>query len=830
MEEHKCKNCGSTLLQQGEKLVCRYCGAVYVEDRPKVEDIEKIINKQERERLLAAKKALYDATHAKFPSETAVLNAANEVLRFDPEDAIAQACLYSHDAEPYRLNEFLRKTKVTKPEAGEIIAWVVPSMHYRTVGPMKDFVTRHFKGAELTKFLTMVEDESAKLDDGVYETSLTRDVFLCYSSEDMERVLQVMELLEENGMACFAAFRNLRHGKGAADNYLSLVKNAMKHSRVLVFLSSNASRSVHCDAVKVELPYLIDECPDMPRIQFLLDEPDHVPLLVKRTLKDAFPEQEWCRDEEDLVLRLQSYLTNPKTRSEEAQEAAKKAEQDVAEAQKKLREAEEEKERLAKEQERLRKELEEARNKSAKEKEDSEALAKKEAENVKAREQAEKDLADAREQLRQTEEDKQRLAEEQERLRKDLEKAKKRKEKEAAEALAKEEAKAVQEEIPEEKPVEAEKPIEEEPLPEAKPVTKKKGGKKTATRKEGLVASASGLVRTPLPNIYLAKRNEADDPEYSLAKDRFFGGDYREKVLKVLKNFANNGLGEAACLLSYGYCLADEHNENWLDNSFKWMRKALELGYPCADTGLGFLNLCRGYLGQARMHLDAGVKRGDLDAQCYMAMVELIESDDTLGSFWGEPKPGQSRIFCLPFEGVYIADLLQPCYSANRRAQYDKHVDKAFDLLVKSADQGFPLAMRLLGEFYSVCDLAGRKVSVDEALHWTKKAAQTGDPYAHLAYGMALWDKGSKDTEFRKKNDSEMYQEFCLANECKHYLNPGQPDYWVGKCLLHGFGTQPNYPAAIACWDAGKYRGNKECARALKEQPFLKVLKARLTK
>ena len=82
-------------------------------------------------------------------------------------------------------------------------------------------------------------------------------VFLiCYSSKDIDKVTELCELLEEQGFECFVAARNLRHGKGAVEDYNKALESAMDHSKCIVFVSSMNSRSFSCDALTIELPYI----------------------------------------------------------------------------------------------------------------------------------------------------------------------------------------------------------------------------------------------------------------------------------------------------------------------------------------------------------------------------------------------------------------------------------------------------------------------------------------------------------------------------------------------------------------------------------------------
>ena len=64
-----------------------------------------------------------------------------------------------------------------------------------------------------------------------------------------------------------------------------------------------------CDVMRVELPYLCSDLPNKPRVEYILEDYQATPMLARMTLKKAFPKQEHCRDEEDLLLRIQNLLS-----------------------------------------------------------------------------------------------------------------------------------------------------------------------------------------------------------------------------------------------------------------------------------------------------------------------------------------------------------------------------------------------------------------------------------------------------------------------------------------------------------------------------------------
>ena len=396
MERMICQCCGEALHKHGDVYECGYCGATYRDDQAeKAADLLKgLLDDFKIEQLSNARRRLYETTHEKYPSSQAVTQAAGTVLSISPDDFMARVYLHSHDSDPHELIGTLARSEVSKWEAKEALAWLTRSLDMRTLAAVKDFADRHLKDAEKTNALSKIEDEAFKLDSGVYDLSLKRDVFLCYSTDDMPRVIETMEMFEENALSCFAAFRNLRHGKGAQENYQEAIFRAMKNCRVFVFLSSNSSRDPYRKGVVKELEHLISDLPKKPRVEFLLEDyPARIPFLAKRRLEEAFPHLEYCRDIEDLLVRVSGLLDaeenaekdRVKKIAEEASEKAKKelqAEFEAREAARKEEQAREREqqakrqkeleERLAKEREEQAKRQRELEERLAKEKEERE--------------------------------------------------------------------------------------------------------------------------------------------------------------------------------------------------------------------------------------------------------------------------------------------------------------------------------------------------------------------------------------------------------------------------------------------------------------------------
>ena len=218
-----------------------------------------------------------------------------------------------------------------------VIGFMIRSLTDELVAPVNFLIERAYRNTDLEKFekyITELEAEAEKLEGGIYETALPRDVFIAYSSKDMPKVLKLMTALEENGFSCFVAMRNLQHGRGAVENYEAALHEAMDNARMLVFVSSENSRSFSCDALKKELTYVKNKellsappeyrnnysaLPDKykkPRVEYRLDN--------KRTLaadifmKEFFAGKDYCESVEKVIVRVMSIIVGGEMPDDEA--------------------------------------------------------------------------------------------------------------------------------------------------------------------------------------------------------------------------------------------------------------------------------------------------------------------------------------------------------------------------------------------------------------------------------------------------------------------------------------------------------------------------------
>ncbi len=262
--EYNCRRCGGALIQKGDaQLKCKYCGSTYdmasvLEDTQKMQDM---FDTPQREVVNNLIKNLYDAVNAEYVSSEAVKHACHELKKHIPDDFRANFYLTVIGNNMKDINAAIRAVDVNRyyDDVEAMVRFLIKSLESEFLLELNNLIERAYKNRNIMlygKFATEISEQADKVEAGVYSTKLPREVFVAYSSKDMQYVSELVEVLERQGLNCFVAARNLRHGKGSVEDYESAIKEAIDNCKTIVFVSTTNSRSFGCDAIKIELPYV----------------------------------------------------------------------------------------------------------------------------------------------------------------------------------------------------------------------------------------------------------------------------------------------------------------------------------------------------------------------------------------------------------------------------------------------------------------------------------------------------------------------------------------------------------------------------------------------
>lgn len=262
--QHRCPNCGGALtVVDNDSMKCKYCGSSF-ENRSMerhIKGLQEILDQAKIDYINNQRRNLYDAVHAKYISMSEVRQYATEIKKHLPDDFQANFYLQVISGDVKEINRAIRRIDVDEhyDSLAAIIHFLIASLQIEYLLELNHLVERAYKKRDLTlfsRYATEISEEAEKVEAGIYATGIPRDVFIAYSSKDMEHVSALCEELEAQGISCFVAARNLRHGVGAVENYDSALREAMDNCRCFVFVSTINSRSLACDAVTKEIPYI----------------------------------------------------------------------------------------------------------------------------------------------------------------------------------------------------------------------------------------------------------------------------------------------------------------------------------------------------------------------------------------------------------------------------------------------------------------------------------------------------------------------------------------------------------------------------------------------
>ncbi len=265
LTEHRCPRCGGELTQQSDtRWKCPYCGCTYDDETAakNTASLHEALDEVKRELVNNARRNLYDAITAEYISSEDVKDACREIKKYLPDDFRANFYEIAADTNVKKTTKAIQKIDADKyyDDIENIVVFLIKSLQPYYLIELNRLIERSFQKrgdfAKYEKYSTELSIQAAKVQDGVYETMLHRDVFVAYSGKDMDKVSELVNLLEDNKISCFVAARNLRHGRGAVENYNKALEEAMNNCSVFVLISTPNSRDTSCDALTIEMQYI----------------------------------------------------------------------------------------------------------------------------------------------------------------------------------------------------------------------------------------------------------------------------------------------------------------------------------------------------------------------------------------------------------------------------------------------------------------------------------------------------------------------------------------------------------------------------------------------
>lgn len=261
-----CRNCGAFAWREkdGDQLICTSCGSVFQKEtelsRIRAE-LRLLEDEKKRERVRNLRRQLYERIHAPHIRAGEIRQLCHEIRNDLPQDP--RACFYESacDSNPSVCADFLRTLDGNEQYDAlpELIDFALRTLQKKWVLPLKQLLERTYKKQDrqlYVQFTERCESEAERLDSGIYNPAIPRDVFVIYAIEDIQKVMELVERLEANGLSCFVSMRNIRQISYNDADYQNILKEAIDHCRSVVFVSSKSSRDPNRDGCAIEIPYI----------------------------------------------------------------------------------------------------------------------------------------------------------------------------------------------------------------------------------------------------------------------------------------------------------------------------------------------------------------------------------------------------------------------------------------------------------------------------------------------------------------------------------------------------------------------------------------------
>ncbi len=281
MNQAKCTNCGASLsVQQGDKTcVCQYCQTTnIVENALALGKVEVDVTKD----IQTLRSNL--ATFAQQNSIDEILRVSQKLLDWIPQDFVARyffAYAKQQQNQPRFMYEFYRQViNHTETELKLVVEHLILFSELRDMRRVLDFLER-ISPLSLEKYrishLHRVEKEEQY-------TNVPRDVFICFSSYNLDIAEAIVREIEADGNTCWISTRNLRPDD--SDNYWLNIENAIQNSNVFLVVSS--SDAMLSKDVQQEIQLALKHLRRL--VEFKIDNSSHNTLF-----KHAFNGVKWIK-------------------------------------------------------------------------------------------------------------------------------------------------------------------------------------------------------------------------------------------------------------------------------------------------------------------------------------------------------------------------------------------------------------------------------------------------------------------------------------------------------------------------------------------------------
>ena len=219
-------------------------------ERAMLSDLQKTLTAGKQERLLNARANLFAIMNEIWQGIYATDNAEKicdwcfQIKKVAPDDFVANFCEELFGKDRTHVVAFFEKNLMDRSddEIVFVLRTMVNKLEEAYFTPLDYWIEelQNRKNPLFNYFHHLYEVEKEKVEKGVYDPDVKRDVFIAFSRQDIETVVAVKNYLEGKELKCFLSTTNLRQCDG--DEFPTALKTAMDHCSVFVLISTKNSR------------------------------------------------------------------------------------------------------------------------------------------------------------------------------------------------------------------------------------------------------------------------------------------------------------------------------------------------------------------------------------------------------------------------------------------------------------------------------------------------------------------------------------------------------------------------------------------------------------
>ena len=240
---YKCNNCGEELIKLKNNYECPFCGKIF--DEQEITGEEPSNNVEEK---------LLDSINSSRGNETNIEINARRVLEKEPNNLLGVLVLdfLARKSKPENFKSSISKWLSSNPERKALditIRFIVKNSDYKFISIIED----ELKEAGLfSDFENVINQAKSNIESNEeIFANKKANIFVCYSSNDLLKARTIVDQIEDDGLTCWYADRNMPKNSPTDFRYKEDIEAAIKNCDIVLVLTSK--NCMYSDDVKWEL-------------------------------------------------------------------------------------------------------------------------------------------------------------------------------------------------------------------------------------------------------------------------------------------------------------------------------------------------------------------------------------------------------------------------------------------------------------------------------------------------------------------------------------------------------------------------------------------------